>query len=173
MIGEEKAWFGGDRSYIPPWMRFSVSLAVQCFVAVVGAMVISFPLEALLEGGYDNTGLAAYSPAIAFTAFLLGAFVSGRIRKGQAANFVWIIGLLWLLFGMYDETRYWSAIWSVEKTHLGYILANFLGPADRCSGSECLGELFYTTPFAASITYSIGAYIRKRQMRRKNLSRLE
>jgi hypothetical protein len=173
MIGEEKAWFGGDRSHIPSWMRFSVSLAVQCFVAVVGAMVIGFPLEALLERGYDNTGLAAYSPAIAFTAFLLGAFVSRRIRKGQAANFVWVIGLLWMMCGMFDSMNGWSASWSPEKTRWGYMLAELFGPTNKCSDSECLFELLFTTPFTASITYSIGAYIRKRQMRRKNLSRLK
>ena len=73
------------------------------------------------------------------------------------------IGLAWLLFGMYDTTRYWSASWSAEKTRWGFMLANLFGPTLKCSGSECLGELIFTTPFTASVTYSIGAYLRKRR----------
>ena len=109
---------------------------------------------------YYNSGLEPYSPMIAATSFLLGYFVADRILNGRAATFIWIIGLAWMVFGIYDTTRYWSASWSPEKTRWGYALANLFGPTVKCSGSECLGELFVTTPFAASITYSVGAYLR-------------
>ena len=126
-------------------------------------MIIGFLPEAALSRAYANTYLAPYSPAIALIAFLLGYFLSPRVKKGQAATFVWVVGLLWLIYGMYDGLGYWSASWSPEKTRWSAMLAGLFGPTDKCSGSECLGELIFTTPFAASVTYSIAAYIRKRR----------
>lgn len=147
MIGDEQSWFGSSRDYLPRWLRWTVSLVVQYFVAVVGSMLIGFFLP----------------PAVAFVAFLLGGFVSTRIRNGQAATFVWAVGALWLSYGMYDSMSGWNASWSPEKTRWSYMLAQLFG---QCSDTECLGELFVTTPFAASVTYSIGAYIAKRQAKR-------
>jgi CDP-diglyceride synthetase len=145
-----------------------LSWVAHYFVAVAGAMIIGFLPEAVLsERVYYNTGLEPYSPMIAITAFLLGYFVSVHIFKGRAATFVWIIGLAWMMFGIYDTTRYWSASWSPEKTRWGYMLANLFGPTRKCSGSECLGELFFTTPFTASIVYSIGAYLAKQRDARR------
>ena len=140
-----------------------LSWLAHYFVAVAGAMIIGFLPEVLLSRVYYNTGIEPYSPMIAITAFLLGYLVSLFIFDGRAATFVWIIGLAWMLFGIYGTTRYWSASWSPEKTRWGYMLANLFGPTLKCSGSECMGELFFTTPFTASITYSIGAYVRKRR----------
>lgn len=131
-------------------------------VAVAGGMIIGFVPEALVSRIYYNTYLEPYSPMIAVAAFLLGYFVAVFIN-GRGGTFTWIIGLTWMLFGIYDETRSWSASWSPEKTRLGYILANFFGPTLKCSGSECIGELLFTTPFTASVTYSVGAYLRKRR----------
>ena len=167
MIGDEKVWLGSERDHIPLWLRTLLSLVAQYVVAVGGAMIIGLLPEAYLSRFYYNTDLNPYSPAIALAALVLGYLVSVRIRKGQAATFVWVVGLLWLAFGMYDSTRNWSASWSPEKTRWAYIVANFLGPTYACSGSECLNELFFTTPFTASIAYSIGAYIRRRQGRRR------
>lgn len=140
-----------------------LSWVAHYFVAVVGSMVIGFVPEAIVSRIYYNTGIEPYSPAIAATAFLLGYFAAGLIFNGRAATFIWIIGLAWMLLGMYDTTRHWSASWSVEKTRWGYMLANLFGPTLKCSDSECLGELLFTTPFTASITYSIAAYLRNRR----------
>jgi hypothetical protein len=144
-----------------PTLSWPLSLVAHYFVAVAGGMIIGFLPEALVSRMYYNTGLEPYSPMIAVTAFLLGYFAAGRIFSGRAATFVWIIGLVWIVFGIYDTTRYWSASWSPEKTRWGYALANLFGPTVKCSGSECLAELFFTTPLTASITYSVRAYLRK------------
>ena len=146
-----------------PW---PISCVVHYLVAVVGGMLLGFLPEAVASRMYYNTGLEPYSPMIAVAAFLLGYFAASRILNARAATFVWIIGLVWIVFGIYDTTRYWSASWSPEKTRWGYALANLFGPTLRCSGSDCLGELFFTTPFTASITYSVGAYLRKRRKHR-------
>ena len=163
MLGNEQSWFGSERIYIPRWMRKMFSIIVQYLVAVGGSMVIGFVPEAVLGRAYYNTGLEPYSPAIALIAFLLGYFVSVHIRKGQMAHFVWVLGALWLIYGIFDTMSGWSASWSPERTRWGYTLANLFGPTKNCGGSECLGELLFTTPFAASITYSIGAFIRDRR----------
>lgn len=167
MNGDEKTGFGSERDYIPSWLRTLLSLVTQYVVAVAGAVIIGFLPEAFLSRSYYNSVLGPYSPVIALVAFVLGYLVSFRIRKGQAATFVWVVGLLWLVFGMYGNTRNWSANWPMEKSR--YIVANFFGPTASCSATECLAELFFTTPFTASIAYSIGAYIRKRKARRRTL----
>jgi hypothetical protein len=132
-------------------------------VAVAGGMIVGFLPEALVSRMYYNSGLEPYSPMIAITAFLLGYFAARLVFDGHGATFIWIIGLAWMIFGIYDTTRNWSASWSPEKTRWGYMLANLFGPTLKCSGSECLGELRFTTPFTASITYSVGAFLRKRR----------
>jgi hypothetical protein len=140
-----------------------IAWIAQYVVAVAGGMIVGFLPEALVSRMYYNTGLEPYSPMIALTAFLLGYFAARHIFQGRAATFIWIIGLAWMIFGIYDTTRNWSASWSPEKTRWGYMLANLFGPTLKCSGSECLGELLFTTPFIASITYSVGAFLRKRR----------
>jgi hypothetical protein len=128
---------------------------------------VGFVPEAFASRIYYNSGLEPFSPMIATTAFLLGYFAAGKVLNGRAATFVWIIGLVWIVFGLYDETRNWSATWSPQQTRLGYALANFFGPSEKCGASECLAELLFTTPFAASIAYSLGAYVRRWRKRRQ------
>jgi hypothetical protein len=162
-----KASEGITASISSPEFSWPFSWVAHYIVAVAGAMTIGFLPEALVSRLYYNTGIEPYSPMIAITAFLLGYFLSPFIFDGRAAAFVWIIGLAWMVFGIYDTTRYWSASWSPEKTRWGYMLANLFGPTLKCGASECIGELIFTTPFVASITYSIGGYIRKRRDARR------
>lgn len=145
-----------------PWL---VLLALHFIVAVAGGMLIGFLPEALVSRAYYNTGLEPYSPAIAVAALLLGYFVAYRLRV-RVAMWTWTIGVLWLVVGVNELTRHWSASWSPEKTRWGYAIANLFGPTIKCSGSECLYELLFTTPFAASVMYSIGAYSRRRRLLR-------
>lgn len=144
-----------------------VLMACHFLLAVAGGTLIGFLPEALVSRVYYNTGLEPYSPAIAASALLLGYFVGFRLLGLRAATWTWAMGVLWLLVGVHELTSHWSASWSPEKTRCGYALANLFGPTLKCSGSECLYELFYTTPFTASVTYSIGACLRKRIQTRK------
>jgi hypothetical protein len=144
-------------------MVWPVSLVAHYFIAVVGAMIIGFVPEALLSPLYYNTGIEPFAPAIAFTALLLGYFVSFRVFRARAARWIWVLGLLWLTFGIFDETKFWGPSWSSEKSRAGYVFAQFFGPTSKCSGSECLDELFYTMPFVASVMYSVGSYVRTRK----------
>ena|SRR5271166_5591255 len=140
-----------------------LSWIAHYFIAVVGSMTVGFLPEAFAPRFYYNSGLEPYSPMIAVAAFLLGYFPSGSVFNGRVATFIWTIGVVWMLFGIYDVTRGWSATWSPEKTLWGYVFVNMFGPTPRCSGSECLYKLFFTTPLTASIAYFIGAYAAKRR----------
>ena len=139
------------------WAKFAL---LHCFVGIAGGMLIGFLPEAELSHLYYNTGLEPYAPAIATAALLLGYSVNRYIGKGQAATSAWVPGFIWMLIGVYVISTNWSANSSAEKTRWGYVLANLFGSTLKCSESECLGELF-TIPFTASVTYSLGAYIRR------------
>jgi hypothetical protein len=142
-----------------------VVLVFHFLLASVGGMFLGFIPEAFVSRLYYNTGLEPFSPMIAISAFLLGYFVSFRLLGGQAASWTWIIGLLWLSCAVRELATGWDASWSPEKTRLGYIAANLFGYSNKCSGTECLYELFFTAPFVASIAYALGAFFRNRRLR--------
>jgi hypothetical protein len=95
-------------------MALPVSLVAHYFIAVVGAMIIGFVPEALLSPLYYNT---------------------------RAARWIWVLGLLWLTFGIFDETKFWSPSWSSEKSRTGYAFAQFFGPSSKCGGSAEVKKL--------------------------------
>jgi hypothetical protein len=148
--------------YTPKQATWVISLVLHYLIAVVVSMILGFFPEAAIGKLYYNTGLEPYSPLIALTAFLLGYFVSRRVRGGRAATFVWTLGLCWMLFGVCDTAWSWSPL-TLVATRWEYVLNELFGPTLKCRGSECLGELLFTAPFTASVTYSVGAYFRKRR----------
>jgi hypothetical protein len=131
---------------------WSISLITHYLLAVAGGMTIGFLPEVFLSRLFYNTRIEAFVPAIAVTAFLLGYFLSQRIILGRAAKWTWIVGVLWLASGICDDTKFFNYSWSPEK---------FFGPTSKCSGSECIDEVLYTWPWVASVTYSVGAYLRE------------
>jgi hypothetical protein len=145
---------------------FLGGLFLQFVLAVVGSMLIGFLPEAFISRYYYNSGFEAYSPAIFATAIMLGYLVTRSLGHSSAimrklghssAMWVWIVGLVWLVYGAYDESSQWYK--GVAHSRLDYIVANFFGPTSKCSETECLNELFFTTPFTATIGYSLGAAI--------------
>jgi hypothetical protein len=139
---------------VKEWLK---AVMVQSFVAAFGSIVIGFFPELLTEKLTSNSVFEPYSPAIAVVALLLGYFFSFRVLKMTGATFTWIVGLLWLGFGVYDTAHGWNASWSVEPTRWQYVVANLFGKTSQCSGTECLGEFIYTTPCIALFMYSLGA----------------
>lgn len=135
---------------LPTWVAF----ALHTVVAVVGSMLIGFGPEALVSRYYYNTVIEPYSPAILLTALVLGYLVN-RILGDRAAQWVWVPGLLWLLFGAYDESKYWANSFALSR--LSYVMDNFFGPTLKCSGSECFAEVLFTTVFSATVGYSVAA----------------
>lgn len=152
------------------YLTWPILLALHFILAAAGGMLLGFLPEALVSPFYYNTLFEAYSPMIALTALLLGYFLSFRILGLRSAEWTWTLGILWLLVGVHELRSGWNASSSPETTRWGNVLANLFGPTGKCSGSECLYELLFTTPFTASITYSIGAFLRRRFHRAMSLN---
>ncbi len=143
--------------------HFLGGLCLKFVVAVMGSMLIGFLPEALIGRYYYNSGFEAYSPAIFVTAIMLGYLVA-RSLGHSPAMWVWIIGLLGLAYGAYSESSQWYK--GLAHSRLDYIAANFFGPTSKCSDTECLNELVFTTPFAATVGYSVGAAFGVRSYRK-------
>jgi hypothetical protein len=145
---------------LPVWWAF----LLHTVVAVFGSMLIGIGPEAFVSKYYYNTGIEPYSPAILTTALVLGYFVNRKLGN-RAAQWVWVSGLLWLLFGAYDESRYWAN--SFAASRLSYVMDNFFGPTLKCSGSECFCEVLFTTVFSATVGYSAAAAFGLRSHRKR------
>jgi predicted anti-sigma-YlaC factor YlaD len=135
----------------------SVAIGLLHLILFGFAFGIGFVLEVFVSRYYQGSHLAAFSPCIAASAFLMGLLVN-RTRKDRTPLLFGIAGVLWLAFAIWDEGRWWEYSWSHEsKTQ--YLIHMFFGTAQQCSGSECIGEMLFTTPCAAAIAYSIGAAV--------------
>ena len=141
-----------------PLFSWVASLILHCFVAVGISGLIGFLPEVFLSKLYYNSGIEPYSPASAMTALLLGYFVAPRLGA-KAAMATWVCGVVWMICGVYDTGSGWDPKWSSDPTRWSYVVSNLFGPTIRCSGSECLGELIFTTPFTATVAYSLGAFL--------------
>jgi hypothetical protein len=154
--------------WIEPWLEWLALLFLHCFFLAAASITVGFFLEVALGSYLVNTRLEPFAPMIALVALLTGYFVVSPGKKRRAASWTWLVGVLWLAFGIYDTASGWDASWSHEKSRWSYAYANLFAPPPRCSGSECLGEAIFTMPFTASVMYSIGAFIKIRRLA-KNL----
>ena len=134
--------------------RFWLSLFRHFAISTFVSMIIGFLPEAFIGRLYYNTGLEAYSPMILVVAGCLGFRVNRKLGQ-SAACWVWILGIAWLAYGAHSETAYWFN--SGYSSRMQDVMATFFGGTIACSRSECLGELLFTTPCAASIVYSLAA----------------
>jgi hypothetical protein len=152
-------------------VRYTLMLAFLHWVVGTGAsMIIGFLPEGLLSRYYVNTGIEPFAPVIAATGLVLGLAFSGRFRNGQGASWAWIFGMLWLAIGIYELRSGWSRSWSAQRSSWAYAMVNLFGPTSACSDSECLGELLFTMPSTAAVTYSVGAFIRRLLLQRSPLA---
>jgi len=137
------------------WRTFAVLLL---HIILFGfAFGIGFLLEALFNRYYQGSHIAAFSPCIAVSAFVM-AFFANRRRGNHSPLLFAIAGLLWLALAVWDEGRAWNPTWAQESKS-NYLVHMFFGTRAQCSASECIGELFFTTPCLAAITYSLGAAV--------------
>jgi hypothetical protein len=134
------------------------------------SMIIGFVPEALMERYYVNTWVEPFAPTIAAIAFIVGMTLSGRFKGGQGASWVWVFGLFCLGLGVNDFQSGWDPVWSTQPSSWANAMANLFGPTSACSSTECLGELFITVPFTASVTYSLGAFVRRLMTRTGTIS---
>ena len=125
---------------------------VHSLLAVPVAMFVGFLPEALAGRLYVNTPLEPFTPMIALSAVCLAVF-SSRWVASKVARWVWILPLLWFFYNGWDLMRSWSPAWDSSSSRWTYALKELL--SSHCGSSECLYELFATTPLAASAAYAI------------------
>jgi hypothetical protein len=123
-------------------------------------MVVGFVPEGILSHYYYDTRVEAFAPAIACTGLILGFFFSVRFQNGRGASLAWIFGVLWLAVGFHDAASSWNPTGSTQKSSWDYAIVSLFGATSAC-GEGCLREVFFTMPFSASVTYSIGSLVRK------------
>jgi hypothetical protein len=125
--------------------------------ATLAAGVISVILEILLPRGTS----ASFSLSPLLAGAIMGYLVNRKMRD-LSARWVWIIPLVWLVYGIQDATGSFSQAWAHESLS-AYIWDNFFGT--HCSGTECLNKLLFTAPFLSSVAYSITAYFISKNIR--------
>jgi|SRR5882672_3520764 len=100
----------------------------------------------------DSVGGKSFSQSLNETHFLGGLCLHFPVAVVGSM----VIGFLPEAFiSRYDGSRQWHT--GLAHSRLDFITANFFGPTSKCSDTECLDELFVTTPFAATVGYSLGA----------------
>lgn len=133
-------------------MRFG-RYVLHVAIATVGGLIFAFFGSSVFSGGAVFNE-PVWSAAIIGGA-VLGFLVNRRFRDGYAA-LAWVIPLVWVVYGVFDEAHHFSHAWS-QQTLLGDLWDNFFG-AD-CGGSECLYELLFSAPFLSSLAYSLSALL--------------
>jgi hypothetical protein len=138
-------------------IRWLLSLFLHSFVAMVVCVLVGlFPEGAFSR--YIDPRLESFGPIVALTTVAIGYFVSQKIAT-RAATSVWIVGALWMSYGIYDAISTWSSEWSTHPTRWSDAKVNLF--TLDCESSECLGQLIFTIPFVAAIAYTLGAWLRK------------
>jgi len=137
------------------------AVIAQFVLAVIVSAVPGILLEAFLDSQFHNSFLDNYWLLPALIALLLGYFLDPPVTKRVGAPWVWIVGLLWLAVGIWETSSGWSPAWSTEPNRWIYMAHSLFGKTAQCSGSECMSELVFTMPFIASVTYSLGAFVRE------------
>jgi FtsH-binding integral membrane protein len=108
-------------------------------------------------------GDVPYSPFIWGSGLLLGFLINRRMQD-RSACWLGVFGVLvFLLLMAWDVSLLRHSVyyrgatgghfWKYEVGQLFALNSNV------CGNSECLGELFFTTPFFSLISYSVGACI--------------
>lgn len=132
-------------------------LGSATLAAGVISVILSVVLDFLLPRGIDES--LSLSPL--FAGAIVGYLVNRNMRD-LSARLVWIIPLVWLVYGIQDATGSFSQAWA-NKSLSAYIWDNFFGT--HCGGTECLNEILFTAPFLSSISYSITAYFASQNIR--------
>ena len=150
-------------------------LGLLSFVAhVVAALWITTLLSVLLTA--IAAGLLKSSLRDSLAWFLVGivglilGYIANRAVLQRSACWVWIPGLIFLGFAIWDTVRRYDARWYQGCSATETVVNSFLvADSSKCGGGgPTLAVLFFTTPAFSSITYSLGARSALIVSRRKN-----
>jgi hypothetical protein len=151
--------FGAIFSYV---VHSLTALLITPLISVLFAIVTANWLASW--PARDN----AFLCVVGMIGMFLG-YVASRVTLGSAGCWVWIPGLTWLGFGIWDSVRYFDPRWS-QGCSAGQDVINsfFVLDSSRCSGAEGLSGLISTLPAFCSVAYAVGAWAALRVGRQKN-----
>jgi hypothetical protein len=148
-----------------PRYVFQVILATLCST-FFGILLIVPALSVLnhLGIGEDSAAANILSVFLLASAAVLVAVLYKWRAKRPPSRWVWIPPLLWLALLVRED--FTSVTHQVVPWYYGtatrYLWDNFVG--SDCSGTECIGELFGTWPFLASVAYTLAAIVLRRRI---------
>jgi hypothetical protein len=94
-----------------------------------------------------------------FSVGLILAYVN-RALGIRAANWIWVFGLGWLVFGIQDALRSYDPRWHRGCSVTQTIVNAFFVGGHRCGGGEdALYGLLFTLPTVASAGFSVGSWV--------------
>ena len=137
--------------YDLPTLIYHIPLAL--IAAPIGGAILSFVLR-------DDI---PYGPSIWIAAAALGFLVNRKLRNIAACwvGALAVVGLCLLI--LHWHSAYENSAYYREKTGDSYwvylVQLLFTTDSNNCGGSECLGELIFTTPVVSAVAYSIGAFL--------------
>jgi hypothetical protein len=148
-------------------LHIPAAMIVSPVIGIVFSLLLSGSIVRLL--GIESPTMqrvltdVPYGPLIWGSGLALGFFVNRRARNVSAC-WVGLIGILLLAFLVgHSYHNYESSIYYRKVTNNSFWVYtdNLLFTPDlaKCGGSECLGELVFTTPVLNSVAYSIGAWL--------------
>jgi hypothetical protein len=131
---------------------------VHLGAAFIGSMVLGFIFSQSLypSGTIDPWFDPPYSAFWWGSAFVLGV-CTNALLKDRSAQWVWPIGVSWLIFWIVISAAGYSPRSSYGYSPGQYIWHEYF--TNRDCLAECLGLLFTTTPALNSLAYSIGAML--------------
>jgi hypothetical protein len=111
----------------------------------------------------------AFLCVVVMIGIILGCIAS-RVALRSEVCWVWIPGLTWLAFGIWDSARHFDPRWSQGCSAAQYTVNSFFAHSSRCNGGDgsALAGLLFTLPAISSIAYAFGACISLWAGRRKN-----
>jgi len=136
-------------------------------IVSVGSTIVIALAENVLSAMPNNDFAAE---CLVFVIGIGAGFFVNRAAFTRVACWVWLPGLIWLAFGLWDSVRHYDPRWSQGCSATEYVINSFFVlDSSRCSGAEgpTLSGLFFTLPAYSSVAYSVGAWIALRVGRRR------
>jgi hypothetical protein len=143
-------------------VTYTLMLAyLHAVAACAASMLIGGLPEAILDRHYEHVWVSAFGPVIASVGFILGLTIGGTFRHRRGPIFAWLFGLLWLAIGFYSAFNSWNGAYRSPKNAFSFAAAVLFGPLSADEELDSLYAAFFTMPFAASVAYSVGSFIRQ------------